>query len=84
VKSIYINDNANDAVSEEALTQDRQRLFLERTTADLKNKLSNDLHASNANRMRIMKVRKKKHFEKQTIKCFDYFFSRRILFYCKN
>lgn len=69
MKSIYINDNANDAVSEEALTQDRQRLFLERTTADLKNKLSNDLHASNANRMRIMKVRK--HFEKQTIECFD-------------
>lgn len=45
------------AISEETLAQGRQRLFLERTTADLKTKLSSDLHATQTNRMRIMKVK---------------------------
>ena len=45
-------------MSEEAIAQDRQRLFLERTTADLKTKLNSDLHTTKANRMRIMNVKK--------------------------
>jgi hypothetical protein len=43
-------------ISEETLAQGRQRLFLERTTADLKSKLNSDLNATKANRMRIMNV----------------------------
>jgi hypothetical protein len=33
-------------------------MFLERTTANLKTKLSSDLNATKANRMRIMNVKK--------------------------
>ena len=36
--------------------QDRQRMFLERTTLNLKTKLTSDLNATKANRMRIMNV----------------------------
>ncbi|CAF4648755.1 unnamed protein product [Rotaria sp. Silwood1] len=54
VKSIYTTADISGAVSEEIQAQDRQRLFLERTTSDLKRKLNSDLHATKANRMRIM------------------------------
>jgi hypothetical protein len=56
LKSIYTTVDLTNGVSEEALAQDRQRLFLERTTADLKSKLSSDLHTTKANRMKIMNV----------------------------
>ncbi|CAF0950735.1 unnamed protein product [Adineta steineri] len=53
-RSIYTSSDPNDGMSEEAIAQDRQRMFLERTTANLKTKLSSDLSATKANRMRIM------------------------------
>ncbi|CAF2959691.1 unnamed protein product [Rotaria sp. Silwood2] len=54
VKSIYTTADVTGGISEEVLAQDRQRLFLERTTSDLKRKLNSDLHATKTNRMRIM------------------------------
>ncbi|CAF1133715.1 unnamed protein product [Rotaria sordida] len=54
VKNIYITADVSGGLSEEILAQDRQRLFLERTTSDLKRKLNSDLHTTKANRMRIM------------------------------
>jgi hypothetical protein len=56
MKSIYANDGSTAGISDEAVAQDRQRLFLERTTADLRGKLTKDLHASKATRMRIINV----------------------------
>lgn len=59
MKSIYTTIDVTAGVSEETFAQDRQRLFLERTTAGLKTKLSSDLHTTKANRMRIMNVKEK-------------------------
>ncbi|CAF1626128.1 unnamed protein product, partial [Adineta ricciae] len=53
-KSIYTSSDPVDGISEEAIGQDRQRMFLERTTLNLKTKLTSDLNATKANRMRIM------------------------------
>ncbi len=58
MKSIYTTVDVTAGVSEETLAQDRQRLFLERTTAGLKTKLSSDLNATKAHRMRITNVNK--------------------------
>ncbi|UJR36357.1 hypothetical protein I4U23_029083 [Adineta vaga] len=52
--SIYTSSDPTGGISEEAMGQDRQRMFLERTTANLKTKLTSDLNATKANRMRIM------------------------------
>ena len=61
MKSIYTSVDVTAGISEETLAQGRQRLFLERTTADLKNKLSSDLNTTKINRMRIMSVNEKKN-----------------------
>ncbi|CAF3214390.1 unnamed protein product [Rotaria socialis] len=53
-KSIYNTTEVSAALSEEVLAQDRQRLFLERTTSDLKRKLNRDLHTTQANQMRVL------------------------------
>ncbi len=57
MKSIYTTVDVTAGVSEETLAQDRQRLFLERTTSGLKTKLSSDLNATKAHRMRITNVK---------------------------
>ena len=68
-------------VSEETLAQDRQRLFLERTTEDLKTKLNSDLNATKANRMRIMHVNTN---IRRRISMNIFICRRKILFYFKS
>jgi hypothetical protein len=81
VKSIYTTVDVTAGISEETLAQDRQRLFLEGTTADLKSKLNSDLNATKANRMRITNV-KEKCFSEFSIDIV--FLFRKILFFYKN
>lgn len=66
LRNIHAGEPEAQGISEERFREDRQRKYLELSMNDLKHRLSNDLHATKANRMRILNVktrRKKKNLE---------------------